>query len=294
MRPVPALAVCLGLSVLLAPRLAAATEYFVAQHSPACSDAGPGTEAEPWCTVQTAANAMVAGDTVWVAEGVYRESVTPASSGLPDSPIRYAAMAGQKVVLSGADEITGWKPCTAAECPEVPTPASVYYAELDWTPNQLFEQGERLEQARMPDDDYWLAEGGGTTTLVDSQHLCADCLPGLTQTDQTWVGATLVFWKHDMGIHSFRTVVGFDVAQHTLTLDDVIYSDWVVAGGEDTYYLQNHLALLDQPGEWVSADSLTPKRVFLWPKAGVDPNTLLVEGSRRESLRHRVWHPGLP
>jgi len=83
----------------------------------------------------------------------------------------------------------------------VPAAASVYYADIDWAPSQLFEQGERLEPARMPDDDYWVRRrrhdhGGGHPAL------CASCLPGLTQTNETWIGATLVFWKHDMGIHS--------------------------------------------------------------------------------------------
>jgi len=36
-------------------------------------------------------------------------------------------------------------------------------------------------------------------------------------------------------------VTAFDVATSTLTLDDVIYSDWVPEPGVDTYYLENHL-----------------------------------------------------
>jgi hypothetical protein len=281
MRPSSTLCCTLSFAMLAVATRAAAAEYQVAQGG-SCSDDGPGTAEQPWCTVQKAADTMVAGDTVLVRAGVYRESVTPANAGEADKPIHYKAAPGEKVVLTGADTVSGWKACTATDCPSVRDPSKVYYADLDYLPPLVFENGARLERARMPFDDYWVAEGGGMTTLVDSQHLCADCLPGIPQTEGWWVGATLVFWKHDMGIHSFRTVTAFDLAQHMLTLDDVIYSDWVVEGGVDTWTFENHVSLIERAGQWVIADGAQGKRLYLQPAAGSDPNGLLIEASHRD------------
>ncbi|MER5636035.1 PKD domain-containing protein [Kitasatospora sp. NPDC002227] len=53
-----------------------------------CSDSGTGTAAQPFCTVQAAADAVRAGQTVLVASGVYPEhDIRVTHSGLPGSPI---------------------------------------------------------------------------------------------------------------------------------------------------------------------------------------------------------------
>ena len=62
----------------------AAANYYVdtASLGGACSDVASGTAlSSPWCTIQKAANTAVAGDTVYVRGGTYREVVTPANSG---------------------------------------------------------------------------------------------------------------------------------------------------------------------------------------------------------------------
>jgi hypothetical protein len=57
-------------SALLAPFLQAATYYV----SPSGVDTNPGTLAQPYRTVQKAATVAVAGDTVLLRAGTYRET----------------------------------------------------------------------------------------------------------------------------------------------------------------------------------------------------------------------------
>ncbi|MEO0558326.1 MAG: right-handed parallel beta-helix repeat-containing protein [Bacteroidota bacterium] len=82
-----------------------------ARHARA-SDVGPGTAERPWATVSRAAEpgALRPGDAVLIREGIYRESVRPATGGIgPDARITYAAYPGETVVISGADvALTGW------------------------------------------------------------------------------------------------------------------------------------------------------------------------------------------
>jgi hypothetical protein len=75
--------------------------YFVAKDG---SDANPGSEAEPWLTIQHAAQVLSPGDTAYIKAGVYRERVSPQSSGTADRYIHFTAYPGQEgqVILDGA------------------------------------------------------------------------------------------------------------------------------------------------------------------------------------------------
>ncbi len=42
----------------------------------------PGTLAQPWLTIQKAADTLVAGDTVKILPGTYAEKFTPKNSGM--------------------------------------------------------------------------------------------------------------------------------------------------------------------------------------------------------------------
>ncbi|MFE6736563.1 right-handed parallel beta-helix repeat-containing protein [Microbacterium sp. NPDC057650] len=72
-------------------------------------DANEGTAERPLRTVSAAAERAGAGDTVLVAEGVYRERIDPPRGGAADAPITYAAAAGAKVVLTGSDRFEDWR-----------------------------------------------------------------------------------------------------------------------------------------------------------------------------------------
>jgi parallel beta-helix repeat protein len=78
----------------------ASTSYTVDNTNPACSDTGPGTAAQPFCTIAAAAKKAVAGDTVLVNAGTYAgTSVNPTNSGTAGSPITFTANPG--VTISG-------------------------------------------------------------------------------------------------------------------------------------------------------------------------------------------------
>lgn len=86
--------------------------FTVDSNHPRASDDGPGTADHPWRTLSRAARAgaLRPGDAVLIREGIYRESVRPATGGTgPDTRITYAAYPGETVVISGADVANqGW------------------------------------------------------------------------------------------------------------------------------------------------------------------------------------------
>lgn len=82
-------------------------EYHVAKTG---SDQCHGTKQNPFLTINKAASVAVAGDTVTVHEGVYREWVKPKYKGLSDKRrITYQAAKGEKVVIKGSEQIKDWQ-----------------------------------------------------------------------------------------------------------------------------------------------------------------------------------------
>ena len=88
---------------------AQAANYEVAQQSPLASDDGPGTAERPWKTITKAAEHAAPGDVVTIHSGVYRERVVVKTSGTEQAPICFVAAAGENVVVTGADRLTGWR-----------------------------------------------------------------------------------------------------------------------------------------------------------------------------------------
>jgi hypothetical protein len=66
-----------------------------------CSDAGTGTQTQPYCTISAAVGAVTPGETVSVLAANYAEHVTIARSGTPSQPITLDAPS--LVFLTGAN-----------------------------------------------------------------------------------------------------------------------------------------------------------------------------------------------
>jgi len=89
------------LIILLIPCVSWAATYYVDQNHPAASDTNPGTVSLPWLTIQKAANTIIAGDSVYIKEGIYNEQVIPQNSGNPGNYITYLAYPGDTVTIDG-------------------------------------------------------------------------------------------------------------------------------------------------------------------------------------------------
>ncbi|MEV6523686.1 right-handed parallel beta-helix repeat-containing protein [Longispora sp. NPDC051575] len=76
-----------GVSVPATTASAATTDLFV-NNTVACADTGPGSQAQPFCTLAAAAAAVTPGGTVR-GTGTYNERLTVVSSGTPGSPVTF-------------------------------------------------------------------------------------------------------------------------------------------------------------------------------------------------------------
>lgn len=71
--------------------------------APTGNDLNQGTEASPWRTIRKAADTLIAGDTVYIKAGTYKERVIPKNSGTDASHlITYASYPGQTPTIDGS------------------------------------------------------------------------------------------------------------------------------------------------------------------------------------------------
>lgn len=76
--------------------------YYVDQNNAKANDNNPGTESSPWKTIQKGINMAQAGDTVYVKEAVYYETVDTVRSGSNGSPITFQNYPGHNPILDGS------------------------------------------------------------------------------------------------------------------------------------------------------------------------------------------------
>ena len=73
------------------------------------SDKNEGSREAPFRTISYAAKIAVAGDTVRVFGGEYREWVSPENSGSATRPIIYEAVEGERPIIKGSEKVTDWE-----------------------------------------------------------------------------------------------------------------------------------------------------------------------------------------
>jgi parallel beta-helix repeat protein len=77
-----------------------ATSYYVALNG---NDNNPGTEALPWRHIQKAANTLIAGDSVFIKAGRYRERVTVQNIGTVNNYIVFTKYQNDEVIIDGTN-----------------------------------------------------------------------------------------------------------------------------------------------------------------------------------------------
>ncbi len=94
------------LTALFFAKISLAATYYV---STTGSDSNPGTQAQPWKTIQKAANTLQPGDTVYIRAGTYNEKVTPTRSGTSGNYITYRSYSGEAVTINAAGRDSGFQ-----------------------------------------------------------------------------------------------------------------------------------------------------------------------------------------
>jgi len=78
--------------------------FFVDKNNPAASNNNPGTIGLPWLSIQHAADVASPGDTIYIRNGIYAESVATQNDGNDEmGPIVFSAYPGENPVIDGTN-----------------------------------------------------------------------------------------------------------------------------------------------------------------------------------------------
>ncbi len=271
-----------GLIIVMAVSNAAAAELFVATNG---NDEWSGTLAAPntdrtdgpLATLQAARDRVrsrVSSEpvTITVRGGTYVLDepfvLGPEDSGSEQHNVIYAAYPGERPMVSGGRQITGWQrgpgELWQTRLPQV--------QEGKWYFRQLFVGGKRRQRARSPNQGY---------------HRIARLIPGppdpkgkpVARDQFGFAEGDIEPWKQlgDVNIilmHSWETsihpVKSVDMQQHVVHFTAPLKEWWGIGYWEDAqrYYVENAFELLDQPGEWY-LDRSTGVLSY-WPLPGED------------------------
>lgn len=262
---------------LLEKRRLYSQSWFV---SPTGANSNPGTLAQPFQTIQQAANEAQPGDTVYILGGIYRETVTPANSGTPGEPITYTAYNNESVEIDGADPITGWTQSSS----------SIYTATQSWDlgtgNNELFLNGSALNEASWPNTP----AGSRTPNTAEMKSVSLNSpgtagnfadtatiyVSGLSGGAGAWVGATIHFGAGENWVIQTGTVVAS--GNGTLTFAYTHNGSYQTPQAGNRFYLTGVRQALNS-GEWyLNANGA----LSLWPANGASPASSQIEAKHRE------------
>ena len=264
------LASALVLSTFINLPVSAATQENVIYVSPTGNDAtGNGTQASPYQTIQKANEVAKEGDTILLAEGVYRETVVP-----NQNHITYQSAEGASAVISGADSVTGFSPVEGEK--NIYVADFVQGSDLTNDEMQVFVEGTMAYAARWPNmtsDNTILTP---TLATMDSGTKSDSATKTATVVDQdlpdgidlngaklvTAGGAAYNTWQ--------GTVQEYNFQEKTLAVTGTPGADYMDPKAGNEYYLYGKKELLDTDGEWwYDAEA---QKLYLYSSQGAPEN----------------------
>jgi hypothetical protein len=165
-----------------------ATDIYVAKDG---DDSNMGAIDSPYLTISKAASVAVAGDVVYIREGTYEETLTPANSGSSGNPIIFQSYPGEKVIISAMEALSGWTQDNGSIYKTTIPFASL--GQLNFAMN-----GETaLDLARWPNkidaNPFVLGTkrntGGSDGTVINGAYLTEGSIPNID-----WTGGALWFY----------------------------------------------------------------------------------------------------
>ena len=286
-----------------------ATDYYVATNG---DDGHPGTLAEPFATIQHAANVAAAGDTVHIRGGSYHEVVTISGlDGTAANPVTFTNYGDEEVVIKGTLPITSsWSVHSG----------SIHKTTIGRDIWQLFVDGRVHIPARWPnitsvywdapddssgwdptpgsywDRDDWIEDGNGTwaraTAVTASNVTNDDAAHDLGGAGVSFEGAVMVGTRiYASGQDIFHETItshaaGSQSFQHSTTYyqADAVQKH---SPEEARYYVVGDLDALDSPGEWFYEAATGD--LYVWFFDSGSPSGRSIEG-RTEGHILKLWN----
>lgn len=252
------------------------------------SDSNDGSRDFPFATLKKAGETAVAGDTVIIGGGTYREKFAPKNDGTATKPITFKAAEGEEVVISALEEFTKFEPYEG----------DIYTANLGFDlgdgRNMVFYNGKAIAEARYPNpdtariemserseqlSDLFPTKGDIHANPESIYDLTSDTL--LDQEDDYWAGGTVVSAHGYNWALCTGKIKSSTKGKITIDSSNVAAKWWYTPYATDKSnwaYITGHRNCMDIPGEWV----IENKSLLIIPPEGADPSSMKLEVKKRQ------------
>lgn len=255
-----------------------ATDIYVSKDG---NDSNLGTIDAPYLTISKAASVAIAGDTVYIREGTYEETLTPSNSGTAGNPIIFQSYPGEKVIISAMEALSGWTQDNG-----LIYKTSIAFNSLGQE-NFVMHNETALDLARWPNKldpapfslNSLRNSGGSTSNVVNGAYLTESSIPNIDWTNgAVWFygdkpGSGWIAWKAKITSSSSGRV-NFNLNKNP---------DWIrtfhAPADKGDFYLEGVKGALDYQNEWYFNEST--KELFIQLPNGGSPADLAVKMRRR-------------
>lgn len=258
------------------------------------NDDNNGSFEAPLKTIQRAVEIVKPGDTVYVREGIYDETVTFTNNGTDSQPITIESFENEQVVISGCDQITGWQQSDRD---------GIWKAPMDWSlgedgnENQVFVNGKLMYEARYPNvkegstlTNFNYAKTKSGTGFVDSakekSKLVDSALTEFAKDNDFFDGAKIWMvpgyqWTAlTSKVESYDSTTGTVIFPSTTRAKNSNYYD---PTADRPYYIFGTYGLLDSENEWWYSNE--EKMLYMKITDGANPDDVnaYVEAKKRNT-----------
>ena len=240
-------------------------------------DSNPGTFDKPFKTISKASKEMQAGDTCYIREGIYHETIALYEAhGKYTSPITFKAYMNENVVLDGTELIkTNWKKYSG----------NIYKAKIKKDIWQLFVDKKSMTSARWPNGNWYDGSVWDKTKSMawpekEKSSYGHHFNKELALINEDLTGAIIL-----VNSGSFKTFKS-NVIEHSPNTDNFKYDTkrkgikvhFSYEGKVERhgYFLEGKLGLLDEENEWFY--NAKSKTVYLWTPKGRHPRGFEIRG----------------
>lgn len=229
--------------------------------------------------IQEGVDIAMPGDTIYIREGNYHESIKIKKSGTENSYIHYKAYPGEKVVIDASIALSNWKICNSKEeCLGNPNWNQIYYTNISnykYPYGAVIYENDIMAKVAMDPDqndriyidqinefrNFTRLENCSDTSIKDPNFLTKKNLP---YYDQSYVSLI-----HGNNVVTNRKIQTFDEEQNKITFDNIYCVDKY-----NKYAILNNIMALSRSGEFYIHNDTTSGdiKLYYWPK---DKNSIL-------------------
>ncbi len=244
---------------------------------------------------------------------IYRGQLTPKDSGTSSNPIRLTSdpsWGEGEACLYGSEAVTNWQQGPAGVHANIPSPGSVWYADLPFAPRMVCMVDTtggitRIPLARTPNwtitdptdplRNCWRWNSTTTTNIGANSYLLARST-SLNNADPDYYLGGLVWseWNNLMSAPYAATIDVRDAGRQSIGFTAAWGGSSPNVIANHRFWLEDKPHYLDQDGEYWFDKQGTGGRLYLRLPGGIAPSTVTVEAARHVGIIYKFlgseWH----